>query len=164
MKVHHQGNRSFKLTQLYLFPPFTNRLRFGSSMYFIVTLQVILLPVVKSFDLPFLELTMLRVLELFEMHSFHLCNFTCFCTCSSVHTWHQLKIIFKELTQDYSVWLFTGVWFLCCHCWPVLSEMNGSFNDGFLIGWYKKRQCSEWAIWPWALRSLLMSVQRIWLP
>jgi len=26
MKVHHQGNKPFKLTQLYLFPPFTNRL------------------------------------------------------------------------------------------------------------------------------------------
>lgn len=44
MKVHHQGNKPFKLTQLYLFPPFTNCLYFGWSMYFIVTLQLILLP------------------------------------------------------------------------------------------------------------------------
>lgn len=154
MKVHHQGNEPLKLTQLYLFPPFTNRLLFGSSMYFIVTLQVILLPVVKWFDLSFLEHLMLWVLELFEMHSFHLCNFTCFCTCSSVHTWHQLKIIFKDLTLDYSVWLFPGVWFLFCHYWPVLSEMSGWFIDGFLIEWCKKWQCSEWEIWLRALRSL----------
>lgn len=99
-----------------------------------LSLQLILLPIVKSFDLPLLEHLMLWVLELFEMHSFHLCNFTRFCTCSSVHTWHQLKIIFKDLTQNYSVWLFSGVYFLCCHYWPVLSEMNGWFINVFLIG------------------------------
>lgn len=55
MKVHHQGNKTFKLTQLYLFPALTNRLHFGSNMYFVVMIQLILLLLVKSFDLSFLE-------------------------------------------------------------------------------------------------------------
>lgn len=87
--------------------------------------------VVKLFDLPFLEHLMLWVLELFEMHSFHLCSFTCFCTRSSVHTWHQLKIIFKDLTQVYSVWLFF---------WSLVSWLSllasSVWNEWLLYWWF----------------------------
>lgn len=127
--------------------------------------------VVKLFDLPFLKHLMLWVLELFEMHSFHLCSFTCFCTRSSVHTWHQLKIIFKDLTQVYSVWLFFGVWFLCCHYWPVLSEMNGCFIMVFLLNGIRsgnvgsgKCGCGLWEACKCQLKLYSAISPKVWLP